>query len=180
MKRQNLIVATVVVLSLIWAATLALNLAPELRGDFGWRWPYALPSEWLRVLPLLLGMLIYLAGVAYLMRAQRATWLIVWAVLASVGLSLASTFVTAPPLFKLYAVAVSPGVTGWHYAAARITDMGETLRQWPMFMQTATRYSTHLGIVPPGAVLSYYAIDQVLSGLPDVARTLALPLRAGQ
>lgn len=165
-------------MSLLWATVLALNLVPELRGDFGWRWPYAIPNNWLRVLPLLVGIVLYLVGVSILMRARRARGLLVWAVLASVGLTLASIFVTTSPLFKLYGVTVSPGVTGWHYAAARITDIGQTLREWPSFMQSATRYSTHLGIVPPGAVLAYYAIDQMLSGLPGVAQALALPLRA--
>lgn len=178
MRRQKPIIAFILIVSLLWAAMLALNLVPELRGDFGWRWPYVIPNNWLRVLPLLAGVAIYFAGVGALMRARRARWMMIWAVLASVGLTLASIFVTTSPLFKLYGVAVSPGVTGWHYAAARITDIGQTLREWPSFMQSATRYSTHLGIVPPGAVLVYYAIDQVLSGLPALAQALALPLRA--
>ncbi len=183
MKKQGSLIAFIVAFSLVWAAVLALNLVPELRGDFGWRWPYALPLDWPRLLPLLAGLAAYLAGAFRLMRARRTVWLMAWAVLACVGLTLASASVSsspASPLFKLYSVAVSPGVGGWHYAAARIDDLGQTLRQWPAYMQSASRFSTHLGIVPPGAVLVYYVLDQVLSGLPALAAALATPLRAAQ
>ena len=35
--RPALAVAVILIVALAWAGLLALNLVPELRGDFGWR-----------------------------------------------------------------------------------------------------------------------------------------------
>ena len=44
-------VIAIVAASLLWAALLAADLVPQLRGDYGWRWPYAAPREPLRLVP---------------------------------------------------------------------------------------------------------------------------------
>jgi len=175
--RPALAVAVILIVALAWAGLLALNLVPELRGDFGWRWPYELPHSLPRVLLLAASVALYAVAGVWLLGRRRAIWLLGWAVLGAVGLTLAGLFVTESPLFKLYAVTVSPGVTSWHYAAATITDIGKTLREWPAFMKVAVKYSTHLGIVPPGAVLFYYELNQALQGAQGLAHVLAAPLR---
>lgn len=167
----------VIVVTLVWAALLALNPIPQLRGDFGWRWPYEVPESVLSVAPLVIGVAAYCIVGAWLLHRCSPAWLIAWAVLGTVGLTLAAQSIIESPLFKLYEVTVSPGTTSWHYAAATITDISQTLREWPAFMQLATKYSTHLGIVPPGAVLFYYELNQLLQTVPGLARLMADPLR---
>ncbi len=162
-----------------WAALLVLNLVPILRGDFGWRWPYQLPQDWTRLLPLVLGLAVYVAGAWWLRRRQTAA-LILWTVLGGVGLALAGFFVRDEPLFALYSGTVDPGTTGWHYVAAHINDLTVTLREWTTVMRRAEAYSAHVHLSPPGWVLLYYALNRLLDHAPLVAQVLGQPLRAAQ
>lgn len=163
--------------SLLWAIVLASNLVPELRGDFGWRWLYEAPTSLVRILPFVFGALLYIVAAAWLMNRRRAAWLLIWAVIGAFGLTLAGLFIRESPLFNLYALTVAPVETGYHIAAAAITDMGKTLREWPAFMQYAVKYSDHVKLSPPGAVLFYYGLIQLLQGMPGIAHVLAEPLR---
>ncbi|HEY3291368.1 MAG TPA: hypothetical protein VGK87_14660 [Anaerolineae bacterium] len=169
--------ALIVVISVAWAELLAFNPIPQLRGDFGWRWPYEVPQSMLSVMPLVSGLVVYCFVGAWLLQRRSPAWLLIWAVLGTVGLTLAAQSIVESPLFKLYEVTVSPGTTSWHYAAATITDINQTLREWPAFMQLAAKYSNHLGIVPPGAVLFYYELSQLLQTVPGLVRFMADPLR---
>ena len=169
----------IVLLSLLWAAALVLNFIPILRGDFGWRWPYQLPQDLTRLLPLVLALLLYVIGLRWLMR-RRAAVLLIWAIVGSTGLTVAGLFVRGDPLFTLYSGTVDPGTTGWHFAAARIKNLDTTLRDWPNVMQHASAYSAHLRLSPPGLTLIYYAADQLLAGTPAIADALGRPLRAAQ
>ena len=170
----------IVVASLLWAMALAFDWFPWLRGGYGWQWMYEVPSAPLRLVPLALGLFLYLAVGGWLIRRPRAVALLAWAVAGSVLLTLAGLFVSSSPLFKLYAITASGGPGGWHYAAAHITDLGATLRDWPRFMQQAGEFSPHMTVSPPGPVVIYYAFDQILARFPAMADFLALPLRAAQ
>ncbi len=170
----------IVLASLIWVAALALNLVPQLRGGYGWVWSYQGPSNPARIVPLVLACSLYIGVAWWLMQHQRITGKLVWAIVSSIALTMASLYVFASPLFKLNAATLSGGASGWHYAAARITDLGATLRDWPRFMQESTRFSSHMGIAPPGLVVFYYAIQQTLAHLTALADGLGRPLRALQ
>jgi hypothetical protein len=167
----------IVVFSALWAVLLAGDVVPQLRGDYGWRWPYALVREPARLLPLMIALAIYLVGVRWLL-SRRAAWLLLWSVAAGVVLTLACLFVRSDPFFELSSVTLSGETGGWHYAAARITDVAAALRHWPSVMQRSTAFSSHMGISPPGMVLVYYAVTRWLENIPAMAQQLGEPLRA--
>jgi hypothetical protein len=171
----------VIVLSLIWAAVLGFNLIPQLRGDFGWRWPYQVPREPVRVLPLAFCLLFYLSGGWFFMRQPRPAALIAWAAVGSIGLTLAGLYVAFNPVFQLYSVTLSAVAGGWHYAAAHLDDLSAALRTWPSYIHEAGQtISSHLGVAPPGAVVIYSIADGVLARWPGLADALGQPLRAWQ
>lgn len=58
--------------ALLLAVVLVVDAVPGLRGGFGWRWPYALPEDMLRALPLLLAVIVYLGGGFLLLRRGGA------------------------------------------------------------------------------------------------------------
>jgi hypothetical protein len=165
--------------SALWAALLAWNLAPQLRGDYGWRWPYEVVNEPLRLLPLVIVLLIYLAGV-WRLWSRRARWLLLWSFVAALALTWAVLFVRSDPFFEMSSVTLAGVTGGWHFAAARITDMAAALRDWPSVMERSIAFSSHMGISPPGMVVMYSAATHLLDSLPGVAQALAEPLRAAQ
>jgi hypothetical protein len=66
----------IIAISLGWGLILALDLAPILRGDYGWRWPYEAPQHPEHLLPLAF---ILLAGIGVGVRVllfQKARWII--------------------------------------------------------------------------------------------------------
>ncbi len=176
-SKPSLIALVIVIGSLAWAVVLALDIVPDLRGAYGWSYMYDTPQQPLRLLPFVLGALLYIGVGAWLMKRSRPAGLLAWAVIGTVGLTLAGIFIKESPFFKLFGLTVAPDSTGWHIAAAAITDLGKTLREWPAYMVYAYKYSFHLYISPPGAVLFYYGLIQALQGLPGIAHVLAEPLR---
>ena len=167
----------VVVLSLIWALALALNVWPVLRGDYGWRWPFAPIDDLKRLLPLLVVSIVYLLGVKLLFR-RRIGFLLVWTMIGTMGMTIAALAVRYDPWFQLYTVTLSPNTGGWHYTAAHLNDLNAALHDWPKVMRDFTRVSSHMGISPPGMVVSYSVVNQVLEQLPALANALGRPLRA--
>lgn len=165
--------------SALWAVLLAWDIVPQLRGDYGWRWPYEVVNEPARLLPLALTLAIYLVGV-WRLWSHRARWLLLWSFGATLALTLAVLFVRSDPFFELYSVTLSGETGGWHYAAARITDLPAALRDWPSVMKRSTAFSSHMGISPPGMVVGYYAAAQLLENIPGLGQLLGEPLRAAQ
>jgi hypothetical protein len=177
-RLKPITIAIVIVIgSVLWAIALAFDFVPELRGGFGWVWLYQAPTSITRILPVALGMPLYILVASRLMNRRPACWLLIWSVIGTCGLTLAGIFIQDSPFLKLYALTVAPIETGWHIAAIGISDMGKTLREWPAFMQYAVRYSDHVKLAPPGAVLFYYELIQLFQGVPGIARALADPLR---
>lgn len=179
------VVWTITLLSLLWAAVLALDLVPSLRGDYGWRWPYAFPPEhpW-RLVWLALALCAYAVGAFFTFRLRRAVPIIVWALVGSVVLAVITLYVTvSDPGYELYTRTASPGTTGWHYAAAEIDENGglvETLKNWPAFMESHNESASHVSVSPPGIPLIYYVTNRLLDRVPAAANWLGRPLRAEQ
>jgi len=169
--------AWIVLLSLIWAAVLAFDLLPILRGGFGWEWNYKPVLDRFRVLPIVLATGVYVSAGLWLKKQVSAIPLVVWAFLGSICLSLAAVHVRGDALYRLYSITVSGRAGGWHMAAAGIHEIAQTLRDWPQFMLASTAFSTHMGISPPGMVLAYYAAGSVLDRVPPLAASLQQPVR---
>src|SRR5512142_258086 len=82
---------------LIFCLNLTLDLIPGLRGDFGWRWPYAVP-DWPRLLPAVVTSGLYLIGV---WRIQRPPLLLLWCLAGAVILPLACLYLLDDPFYLL-------------------------------------------------------------------------------
>lgn len=177
--RRAVIIALV---SLLWAALLASDSVPQLRGGYGWRWSYQIPRDPLRLVPLVLSMCVYLLGGWWFLRRPRALGLMLWAIAGGMALTLAVLYVhvTDDPLLELLILTVTPYTNGWHYGAAHINDLGATLNNWPHFMQEARPWSAHVSLSPPGPVIFYYMANQVLAHFPPLADMLSRPLRAAR
>lgn len=171
-------------ISLIWAFVLALDLVPSLRGDYGWRWPYAFPPQHPeRLLWLALVLSLYCLGAWWLYRKPHAYGVVIWAVVGSIFVTLCTLYVTTADLrYELYARTASGLTTGGHNAAAQIDDAGgmfAVLRDWPEFARSFGMGS-HVSTSPPGLPLIYYAADRLLEQVPALADALGRPLRAEQ
>lgn len=164
-------------LSLFWATLIAFNLAPVLLGSHGWRWPYEPVLALRRAAPIVAGIVLYLPVALWLRQRRAATGLLLWAFVGGIGLALAAAYSREDILYRLFTVTVSGMAGGWHMAAARITNLAETLRNWPAFMTAADAFSSHTAISPPGIVMIYYAASSVLARFPALAEALAAPLR---
>ncbi|MGQ0605131.1 MAG: hypothetical protein ACT4QE_25930 [Anaerolineales bacterium] len=160
---------------------MATDTIPQLRGDFGWRWPYEVPRDGWRIAPFGLCLLIYLAGARLFFQQNRATALLLWSTIATIALTITGLFITYDPFAQLYSVTLGASASPWHYAASHIPDIGATLRRWPDFMTEAfTSTAGHLGISPPGPVVMFSAINSFLAQFPSLANALGRPLRALQ
>ncbi len=180
MKLRQLLshpIVWIIGLSLFWAVLIAFNIVPVLRGSHGWRWPFEPVLALPRIAPVILGMVVYVPVALWLRQKRSAAGLLLWAILGSIGLPLAAAYVREDVLYRLFTVTVSGMAGGWHMAAARITDLVETLRNWPAFMTDANQFSSHTAISPPGIVIVYYAASSLFARFPPLADALAAPLR---
>jgi hypothetical protein len=157
-------------LSLLVALVLLFDWIPFLRGGFGWQWPYQ-PAPLLRVLPLVIISLIYLAGSWFLLRLERNGLLILWAFLGAVALPLAVVVIRNDDvLYTLFVRTASGVTTGPHLAGATI-DWSNWL-VWPSVMHSFERRSVHVALAPPGLPLIYHTLNEILGVFPAVADVL--------
>ncbi|MBI5929015.1 MAG: glycosyltransferase family 39 protein [Chloroflexi bacterium] len=169
---------------LVWAVILALDVVPQLRGDYGWRWPFAEPENYTYLLPLIISLIIYMGLGWKLQGRATAHLLIAWAVLGGIVLTVAALYVTTDRLrYELYTRTISGLSAGWHYAAADMDDRGgaeKALEDWPDFMASYEYFSSHMTTSPPGMPLTYYGVNQLLEKTPVLTDRLAPTLRAEQ
>jgi hypothetical protein len=178
--KNSRVILIICLFSLLWALVLALDIIPQIRGDFGWRWPYDVLSEPARLIPLVLALSLYLL-VGWRWRERgRVLFLQLWAVLGTIVLTIAALFITNDPLFELYTVTLTGETGGWHYMAAHIDDLGQSLRRWPAVMEESVGISSHMGISAPGMVIAYYAANELAAEAPALVNRLGPPLRAAQ
>lgn len=167
------------VLCLAWAVALASDATPWLRGGYGWRWPYEPVLDLRRIVPLLMAVVLYVP-VALWLRQRHTISLLMWAVAGGIGLTLAAVHVRSQVLHWLFTITVAGLPSGWHMAAARITDLAGTLREWPRFMAASGAFSSHMTTSPPGMVLLYHVAGRLLAGFPALADALGGSLRLMQ
>src|SRR5579859_2358319 len=166
-------------LCLLWALLLALNWIPELRGAIEWQWPYAAPDV-LRLLPLLFCVLVYVL-VAPRLTNSRAIQLFAFA--GAILIPVACLYVLGDPLYLLVTRTLSGQANGTHSAAAEITDLAATLRNWPQIMPTYLQAgvhpfeSRHIALSPPGLPAFYYLLNQAMAALPALSDKLGMALR---
>lgn len=158
---------------MILSVLIVLDILPSLRGDFGWRWPYALATIG-RVLPLILGVMVYVGGAyALLRRTIRPIAILLWsmagvAVLSLLVVNLRSENVLA----EMFARTASTLTTGVHYAGTQIAPDSPAWGDWIVAIQQNPNFGAHVVNGPPGLPLFY----SLLSGGLDSASALASPL----
>ncbi|MFP4321309.1 MAG: hypothetical protein ACLFTK_02545 [Anaerolineales bacterium] len=182
-SRRNIIGMGVISLGV--SGMLALDAWPSLRGDYGWRWGYAIPSELADWLPsaLALGLFVLVSGYLW-RRGASARAVVAWAFIASAVL--ATVFLTRwdDPLFLLHTRTASRSATGPQLIATGYTPatIQTALHAWPDEQRRFAEdgLSMHAALAPPGLPLAYYLAQQGLAQAPGLADPLAEPLRSLQ
>ncbi|NDJ86253.1 MAG: hypothetical protein GYB66_10235 [Chloroflexi bacterium] len=173
----------VLILTAVFLVLLALNIVPELRGGWGWRWPYAKPSD-LQPVAFLAGVVAaYLGGVVALRwRIPRNVPLsLAWTVIGGFCLAMAVQHVRDNPFFMLFSHTVSPVQTGASTVAVQymgVDGAGETLRQWPDVMREADEKNIiHFTTSPPGQPLLHHWAAELIGPLDTVSKPASRALR---
>ena len=165
------------------------NLVPSLRGDIPWLPPesrsiyaYGLPRlQWL--LPCIVGLALYVGGAVSLVRRTEARFpvrLVLWAMCGAVLIVLLLLTLDQRPLFLLFTRSASIVSGGYQHASTLVDDLGNTLRNWPSFVErfrTDTQNTGGIALDPPGLTTLYYTAGQVLDKaplVPDIATLLRL------
>lgn len=174
-----------VLAAIVFAAFLAFDVYPGLRGGAGWQWTYLAPQDWLPVAALALGLALYAAGTLFLRRRSvRAA--LGWAVAGGTLLAYLVVGIGGDPLFTLFTRTVSPVQTGASALQARIMAFEgvlPTLQRWPQVMDEALGQNLiHFTTSPPGQVLLHQAAANLFDSpaLADVSAALSRPLRLFQ
>ncbi|MFW5772360.1 MAG: hypothetical protein ACOCZH_03470, partial [Phototrophicaceae bacterium] len=175
----------IVTLTCIFLALLALDAYPGLRGGSGWRWPYALPDDWLPVAVLALILVVYVAGTLALrhIRLPDAAGL-AWGVLGGFVIAVSVVSVRGDPAFLLFTRTVSPVQTGASTLAVRtLAEEGAlaALRRWPDVMREAQDANLiHFTTSPPGQPLLHHGAAALFERVPGVSQPLSMALRPFQ
>lgn len=169
--------------TLAFLTLLALNIIPEQRGGWGWRWPYAVPTEWNNVAVLVVILGLYVAG-AYSLRRWTVPAL-VWSIVAAFALAISvQTLREYPPFFTLFSHTVSPVQTGASRVAVQYfaeDGIQDTLHHWPEFIREARlKTITHFTTSPPGQAVVHYWIGELADEVDPVSRPVSMALRPYQ
>ncbi len=175
----------IITLTCIFLALLALDAYPGLRGGSGWRWPYALPDDWLPVALLALILAVYVAGTLALRRVHLPDAAgLVWGVLGGFVIAIGVVGVRGDPAFVLFTRTVSPVQTGASTLAVRtLAEEGalDALRRWPEVMREAQDANLiHFTTSPPGQPLLHYGAAALFERMPGVSQPLSMALRPFQ
>lgn len=166
-------------LCIAWCVILAVDLIPQLRGDFGWRWPYAVP-DWPRLLPAMISVAIYIVVAN---RLQRAWAIRCWSFAGAAIIPVACLSLLGDPFYLLVTRTLSGLANGTHLAGTQITDLGQTLRNWPQIMETYLQpgahfmLSGHIALSPPALPVFYYLLNNIAAAVPAISNPLGMALR---
>lgn len=169
----------------IFLGLLAFNSIPEMRGGWGWRWPYQKPSEWTPVVILVGLLLIYLASIWVIRSHQLHIWIaLAWSVFAGFVLALGVQNIRDDPFFMLFSHTVSPVQTGASTVAVQFMGKdgtSETLQNWPDVMrQSDEKNIIHFSTSPPGQALIHQWLADLIDPVDSISRPLSMALRPYQ
>ncbi len=166
-KRTNLILTAVIALMVLITVIIGLDLAPMLRGGFGWRWPYD-PVSIGRVLPLISSTAVFLRVAFWLLQRNKAAWpVLLWSVLGALMIALTTAYARdGDALYALFSRTASAHTTGPHWAATQIDWQSNDWQHWTDVM---ARLGGHLGTSPPGLPMFYGLLNDGLDATPGVS-----------
>jgi len=163
---------------------LALDAWPPLRGDFGWRWGYAVPEKAAQVWPSLLGVMLYGAGALWFMGGGQRRGALVWAFIGAALLPYLLLLRWGDPFFLQFTRVASGTTSGPHLIASIYNPetIDERLRNWTdeqkFFADSDT--SIHAALAPPGLPLLYYGANRILFNFPFISDPLGREYRLMQ
>lgn len=170
---------TILFLALLW-----FDILPQLRGGWGWQWPYAAPQNWSAIGVLFVLVLIYGIGTWQLRERINIKLGLLWAILGGFVLCLGIQNVRNDPFFMLFSHTVSPVQTGASTVATRfLAEEGvhHSLERWPDIMREANDLTiTHFTTSPPGKALVHYWIAEATDPITPISKPTSRFLRAYQ
>lgn len=179
-----LVSATLLFLVGVWT-----DAIPLLRGPDEWRWTlHVLTLPLLRILLPLAILLLYAIVAArwiaaFPIDATRPSrriergFLIFLTIAAPLIQFVLASAIYRQPLVEFFTDTASPSVDGFYSVAVTTPDLPAQLSHYAEFMQILPIHpQTH----PPGLVVLHWLVWQGLEKLPDLANSLAMPLRTLQ
>jgi len=179
-----LVSATLLFVVGVWS-----DVIPLLRGPAEWRWTLHILTlpVWRILLPLVILILYAVVAARWIAafpidstrptRRTERTFLIFLTVAAPlIQLALASAIWHAP-LFEYFSDTTSPSVGGFYSVAVTTPDLLAQLPHYSEFMQTLP---IHPQTQPPGLVVLHWLTWQGFTFVPDLANSIAMPLRTLQ
>ncbi len=172
-------------LALLITLVLALDLSPVLRGGAGWRWPYEVPADPLRLAPGMAALVAYLGiGWWWVSRLDRAregggpptglcmspAIFLAFCALGGFTVQLAFLSFDGPPLPRLFERTVSSVAGGFYEVGVAPRDMLATLRDYPALMP---HFTAHPKAHPPGIPLLFWVASRLFALFPGLADALA-------
>lgn len=166
----------------VFLTLLALDVVPELRGGWGWRWPYRQPEDYGPVAVLAGVLALYGAGVWVLRRYDA--WVVLhllWGITGAFVIALGVQNIRNDAFFMLFSHTVSPVQTGASTVAVRfLAEEGvhESLNRWPDVMRESQDLTiTHFTTSPPGKALVHHWTADALDPIDPIAQPLSMSLR---
>ncbi len=158
----------VIGVTLLVALAMGLDVSIWLRGGFGWRWPYEVVPL-LRIVPLIVVSIIYVAGAIWFRRRRSSAPLILWAIAGSVALVAAGVATRSDDvIYEMFTRTASLLTTGQFYAAVHM-DWAAGVGDWQHWTRLMGVFQGHMITSPPGAPIIYHAIIDLFDGLPTLA-----------
>ena len=186
MRQLPFFVRFTVLTGLLIALALMFDGWDSLRGDYGWRWGYDVPSKIAEWLPILIALMVYVGGCLWLMRSdsRRAWQIIAWGLLGSTILPFIFLMRLGDPFFVQFTRVVSGSASGPQAIAADYEpdELDDALKHWTIEQQRFAddSISIHAALAPPGLPLLYYGAGRVFEGIPPVADAIGNSLRTMQ
>jgi hypothetical protein len=189
MPRRSLLWLLIIGATTLFVVGVWTDAIPLLRGPDEWRWNLhvlTLPV-WRFLLPLVTLTLYALAAARWITSfpsdsthpARRVEWsfLIFLTVAAPLIQFVLASAVWHVPLFEFFTDTTSPSVTGFYSVAVTTPDLPAQLSNYSAFMLTLPIHpQTH----PPGLVVLHWLAWQGFAATPELANSIALPLRTLQ
>jgi len=179
MKRDTWFISFISLVTVGIAVVIFFDLVPPLRGPGQWHW-YTRPLDDTKMLLFSLGLFILFTVIWYLIGVRlpshptrRQTWLArgtLLILILSVQVTIMLTY-RSNPVDILFERLASDRASGYLTMAQTVEDMPAVLQDYPQWMNRIT-HTTHVRNRPPGILLVYWGLFQVMDELTWLAEPI--------
>lgn len=167
----------ILLITIIFLGALAWDVYPGLRGGGGWQWTYELPLTWDGVWILAVVLAVYILTVGVFRRIKAgAVPTIVWTIIITTILGIATVGVRGDAGFLLFTRTVSPVQTGASTIAVDFMARAGSpyiLQNWTTVMREALPANIiHFTTSPPGQALIHVAVADLTQSFTDLSMIL--------